>query len=408
MFFLRVKLLLMKRLRSSGFTIIEVIVAGLLLLGLAFAFFQFLNNAMKGQKNVQNAVDFDILKTSLNLVFNTKACDGSLYTTGATPALLSFVIPPTLTLGQNLFPTGTPKLPIGEIKHGGSTIVKINDMLPGQLKIDKLEITEAVFDGSQILGPNPATDTYHAFSTIIAIQATKAEGSMGRKVLSTNMSVRLLAQAGTTNTGRIEKCSTSTSSVPQLQVFSTPGTHTWTVPPGVTKISVEAWGGGGGGCGGDGGAGGGGAYSFCLVNSVQPGQIYNVIVGAGGAAQGLYPSCPGGTATGGAFSGSSSFSGNGYNSCLAPGGQNGAGGGGVGGSGGLGDIVIQGQSGQDNYVGGTFMALGGSSPRGGNGSIGTGGTGSDYSGIAPGGGGGIISGYNITGAGAPGAVHIRW
>lgn len=61
--------------------------------------------------------------------------------------------------------------------------------------------------------------------------------------------------------------------------------NTFTVPAGVTSITVEAWGGGGrggsrtSGSGGYGG-GGGGAYSRRVV-AVTPGQVYTVAVGTG-------------------------------------------------------------------------------------------------------------------------------
>jgi len=76
--------------------------------------------------------------------------------------------------------------------------------------------------------------------------------------------------------------------------LTTPGTSTWTVPCGVTSLTVEAWGGGGGGgsatINSNGGSGGGGgAYSTYTV-TVTPGQIINYTVGSGGL---------GGTANGG-------------------------------------------------------------------------------------------------------------
>jgi len=67
------------------------------------------------------------------------------------------------------------------------------------------------------------------------------------------------------------------------------GPYTWTVPAGVTSITVEVWGGGGGGGGGgwdnalSGGSGGSGGYSSSII-TVTPGTIYNIIVGVGGAA----------------------------------------------------------------------------------------------------------------------------
>ncbi|KFF07609.1 beta strand repeat-containing protein, partial [Flavobacterium reichenbachii] len=72
------------------------------------------------------------------------------------------------------------------------------------------------------------------------------------------------------------------------------GTRTWTVPNGVTSITVEIWGGGGAGGGsqngGRGGSGGGGGgYSTKLIN-VIPGQVISYTIGSGGT---------GGTGTGG-------------------------------------------------------------------------------------------------------------
>ena len=74
----------------------------------------------------------------------------------------------------------------------------------------------------------------------------------------------------------------------QQRTFSTPGSGTFnfTVPAGVTSITVEVWGGGGRGgslnLDGVGGGGGGGAYSRSVI-SVTPGAVlsYNLFVGAG-------------------------------------------------------------------------------------------------------------------------------
>lgn len=59
---------------------------------------------------------------------------------------------------------------------------------------------------------------------------------------------------------------------------------TWTVPCGINKITVEAWGSGAGGSAGTGG-GGGGAYASTTNLSVTPGTTYTIIVGVG-ASQG--------------------------------------------------------------------------------------------------------------------------
>jgi hypothetical protein len=62
---------------------------------------------------------------------------------------------------------------------------------------------------------------------------------------------------------------------------------TWTAPPGVTHVLVEAWGAGGaGGHGapgaqGGGGGGGAGAYQRAVL-AVVPGTTYDVVIGDGG------------------------------------------------------------------------------------------------------------------------------
>lgn len=69
----------------------------------------------------------------------------------------------------------------------------------------------------------------------------------------------------------------------------TVGTTSWTVPDGIYSISVTGCGGGGGGGSGDGGAnndgpgyGGGGSNLITQTFSVTPGQVLNIVVGAGG------------------------------------------------------------------------------------------------------------------------------
>lgn len=81
----------------------------------------------------------------------------------------------------------------------------------------------------------------------------------------------------------------STAQAQNVTEFNAAGTTVeWTVPTGVTQITIEAWGAGGaGGFAGDQdrerptGGGGGGAYAKSTVN-VIPGSILNVTVGRGG------------------------------------------------------------------------------------------------------------------------------
>lgn len=57
---------------------------------------------------------------------------------------------------------------------------------------------------------------------------------------------------------------------------------TWTVPTGVTKIKIEAWGGGGGGAFGGGGAAG--TYAVSSELTVTPGETITIAIGSSGLA----------------------------------------------------------------------------------------------------------------------------
>jgi hypothetical protein len=107
-----------------------------------------------------------------------------------------------------------------------------------------------------------------------------ADGTQGSgKVLTSDASGNASWQTAAVTTG----------SFTNMQVYSTSGTSTFTVPAGVTKIMVEVWGGGGGGGNssatvtGTVGSGAGGGYGRSIF-SVVPGQNYSVVVGAGGVA----------------------------------------------------------------------------------------------------------------------------
>ncbi len=186
-----------------------------------------------------------------------------------------------------------------------------------------------------------------------------------------------------------------------ITAWQVAGTYSWTVPAGVTRLYVEAWGAGGGGGygaspnphGGGGGAGGG----AIKVWTVTPGQTVSIVVGAAGAG-GAGPANANG--------------GNGGNSTVTIGATTITGSGGLGGQGGatpFGGTGGGATGGDVNLAGGTSMTgiagmggLGGSNAR---------------SGAAPGpagfgfGGGGYGSGTGGPGTGIPGkdgGVLIQW
>ena len=72
---------------------------------------------------------------------------------------------------------------------------------------------------------------------------------------------------------------------PGQVAYTTPGTYSWTAPPGVYEVSAVAVGGGGGGSQANnaGSGAGGGGLGWKNNIPVTPGQTYTVVVGAGGS-----------------------------------------------------------------------------------------------------------------------------
>lgn len=68
-------------------------------------------------------------------------------------------------------------------------------------------------------------------------------------------------------------------SCPPIRFEATGAEQRWTVPPGVSRVAVKAWGAGGAICGQD--AGGGGGYSEGTLE-VRPGEVLSIIVGETG------------------------------------------------------------------------------------------------------------------------------
>ena len=79
------------------------------------------------------------------------------------------------------------------------------------------------------------------------------------------------------------------AAAPAGALFTTTGTHSWTVPAGVTSLAIVAVGGGGSGATGDGqgsrngGSAGGGGLRYVNNVPVSPGDTLTVVVGSGGA-----------------------------------------------------------------------------------------------------------------------------
>ena len=222
----------------------------------------------------------------------------------------------------------------------------------------------------------------------------------------------------------------STTSPAQAQSYPANGTYSWTCPPGVTSISVVATGAGGGAGGASsaqypGGGGGGGESAGNTALTVVPGDVYTIVVGAGGAgggsnangvaggnttfalggttlitANGGAGGVKGGSASGGA--GGSPGSGS-TNPWHWPGGYGGGGGGHRQCGGGGGSSAGLSAAGNNGGVGGLGSGLGGAAPYGGcPGGNGDNGSGPQCPRGAAGGGGGGGSTINGGAPGAPG------
>lgn len=104
---------------------------------------------------------------------------------------------------------------------------------------------------------------------------------------TTNLSSAVWGQGTAVAGGFIYSVGGVGSSSTTTTTYNTSGTNTYTVPAGVTSITVKSWGGGGGGGAGSdrsgvGGNGGGGGYAKAVID-VTPSEDLTIRVGAGGA-----------------------------------------------------------------------------------------------------------------------------
>ena len=160
------------------------------------------------------------------------------------------------TLGSNgmVLPAQLPTA----VANGLATLGSNGMVLPAQLPT-------AVANGLATLGSNGLVPTAQLPAGVANGLATLGSNGL---VLSS----QLPASTGGSSSGN--------------QIFSATGSTTWTVPSGITRVYVEAWGGGAGGWSayytqGYGGPGGGYVWGWCPVTA---GATVTVTVGAGGAA----------------------------------------------------------------------------------------------------------------------------
>ena len=215
---------------------------------------------------------------------------------------------------------------------------------------------------------------YITLSTGQKINAGNVRGLQGVSVDSikaVNDSFYVHKSNGTTqNAGAIITPSVVGYGFSNFKVFSDTGTFSWTPPNGVTKIMVEAWGGGEGGIGIGSQGGVGGDYGKGIYNVIS-GKVYTINIGIGGLRYGVGINKGGNSI----FDSLMTVSGGGNCCTNAP-------------------ISISGQTSGNGF--------GGNSPNGG-----FGGNGLYPDGIIPGGGGSGI-GSSGQGDGAKGRLIIWW
>src|SRR6202453_2048116 len=347
--------------------------------------------------------------------YNAAGPVGGTLTNPATP-LSNGLFSATLDFGPGIFNGSNLWLQIDVRPAGGGDFVPLTPMQP-ILSMPYAIMAATANIANSLAGPLPATQLSGVYSGDVTLDnagnsfagafsgdgsglthvgAAALNGLPGSDYATLEALSNYAALDVLTNYATLASLSTppGSSPIPNMQVFDSPGTTNFSVPAGVTRIAVEVWGGGGGGgnaaigtgaavAGAGGGAGGYGKAVF----TVTSGDIYTVIVGAGGAT---------------AISGVASS----FGELISAGGGS-AGPSAPTGLGGLGrsrsaPINITGGTGQWTAVqGGSY---GGSAGNGGSGGLGDSGSAGEYaggSGQIPGGGGG--GGFDFGDPGGPGA-----
>jgi hypothetical protein len=182
--------------------------------------------------------------------------------------------------------------------------------------------------------------------------------------------------------------------------LTTSSTSPWTVPPGVTAITVQMWGGGGGGGGvsvstsgsfGAGGGGGGGAFTTTTLTGLTPGSTIAFSVGGGGVGGTNTGPANGGAGTNTTFAGATTANG-------------GGGGGGTSTAGVVGTAGSGGTASSPGFGGGNGDVGSSTTSGGGGGSGGTNAAGNNASGAT---GGAAVPGGGAGAAGLTGSAHAN-
>ena len=160
--------------------------------------------------------------------------------------------------------------------------------------------------GSEVSGTLLVSNGGTGATSLTANNVLLGNGTSAVQVVAPSTTGNILTSNGTTWTSAAPA---SQYAGPNFQAFTSSGT--FTVPTGITRLTVYVWGGGGGGAGVNGGEGG---FGLGILTGLTPGASITVTVGGGGAG--------GRSGVAGSTGGTSSF--DTYISCTGGGGATGS------------------------------------------------------------------------------------
>lgn len=239
-----------------------------------------------------------------------------------------------------------------------------------------------------VLGGNLATSTYNANTAAQRVVTTDGTGKIDDDFIPTTITNAHTYTGAQTFTGTSTTATSSAiiGSFPaywigkNMQAFATPGTSTFPVPSGISKVQVIVTAGGNNGGGGSGSSSGGGGAGATCIKNVDVSATTSVQVFVGSTAQW------------------STFGTNGFYCSAATGVVGDTSGGGNGGAATGGDINVAGGNGSYSHTAssGSASGVGGSGFWGGSGAYGSGGSGNGSAGSYSG------------GTGTQGVVIVQW
>lgn len=263
--------------KSTGFSLIEVLVAVAVMSIISLALVSMLSNVLDGQKMVVRRYDVMNLQNTLRArLMQDTFCRCNFGIASGT----------VIRFASSAIPAEIPVTPTEALYEVNSACVKSAMVVGKGMEVSpQLFAQKIVFNNIKPAGPRN-------FSATLKVDFNSTQGFALKpvEVAGITLSTSPYPPLGP-NGVQVNTCMpTQLLPLTRMVRFDSAGAHSWTVPAEVTQIIVEAWGAGGGGGGsrwwsGDstGGGGGAGGNYVKAVLLVVPGQVLNINVGAGGS-----------------------------------------------------------------------------------------------------------------------------